>query len=44
VSVALNYFRLTIAGEEVVEVDAKNLVRKVGGVDQMAKIRNAIGL
>lgn len=44
VSVALNYFRLTIAGEEVVEVDAKNLVRKVGGVDQMAEIRNAIGL
>ena len=44
VSVALNYFRLTIAGEEVVEVDAKNLVRKVGGIDQMAEIRNAIGL
>jgi P2 family phage contractile tail tube protein len=44
VSVALNYFKLSIAGEEVVEVDAKNLVRRVGGVDQMAEIRNAIGL
>ncbi|MDR3358288.1 MAG: phage major tail tube protein [Desulfovibrio sp.] len=30
--------------EEVVEVDAKNLVRKVGGVDQMTGIRNATGL
>jgi P2 family phage contractile tail tube protein len=44
ISVAVNYFKLTIAGEEVVEVDAKNLVRRVGGVDQMAEIRNAIGL
>jgi len=44
VSAALNYFRLTIAGEEVVEVDARNLVRKVGGIDQMVEIRNAIGL
>ena len=44
VSAALNYFKLTIAGEEVVEVDAKNLVRKVGGVDQMSEIRKAIGL
>ena len=44
VSAALNYFKLTIAGEEVVEVDAKNLVRKVGGVDQMSEIRKAVGL
>jgi P2 family phage contractile tail tube protein len=44
VSAALNYFKLTIAGEEVVEVDAKNLMRRVGGVDQMAEIRNAVGL
>jgi P2 family phage contractile tail tube protein len=44
VSMAVNYFKLTIAGEEVAEVDAKNLVRRVGGVDQMAEIRNAIGL
>ena len=44
VSMALNYFKLTIAGEEVVEVDAKNLVRKVGGIDQMAEIRKAVGL
>lgn len=44
VSVAVNYFKLSIAGQEVVEVDAKNLVRKVGGKDQMAGIRDALGL
>jgi hypothetical protein len=44
VSVAASYYKLTIDGQEVVEVDAINLVRKVGGVDQMAAIRTAIGL
>lgn len=44
VAVAVNYFKLTIAGQEIVEIDAINLVRKVGGVDQMADIRNAIGM
>lgn len=44
VSVAVNYCKLTIDGEEVLEVDAKNLIRKLGGVDQMARIRDAIGL
>lgn len=44
VSVAVSYFKLNIAGQEVVEVDAKNLVRKVGGVDQMAGIRDALGM
>ena len=44
VAVAVNYFKLTIAGQEIVEIDAINLVRKVGGVDQMADIRSAIGM
>lgn len=44
VSVAASYYKLTIDGQEVVEVDAINLVRKVGGVDQMEAIRAAIGL
>lgn len=44
VSVAASYYKLTIDGQEVVEVDAINLVRKVGGVDQMNAIRAAIGL
>ena len=44
VAVAVSYFKLTIAGQEIVEIDAINLVRKVGGTDQMADIRNAIGM
>ncbi len=44
VAVAVNYFKLAIAGQEIVEIDAINLVRKVGGVDQMADIRSAIGM
>lgn len=44
VMVAASYYKLTIDGQEVVEVDAINLVRKVGGVDQMNAIRAAIGL
>lgn len=44
VSVAASYYKLTIDGQELIEIDAINLVRKVGGVDQMAKVRQAIGL
>jgi P2 family phage contractile tail tube protein len=36
--------KLAIDGEELIEIDAINLVRKVGGVDQMARIRQAIGV
>ena len=42
--VAAHYYKLTVADEELVEIDAVNLVRKVGGVDQMAEIRAAIGV
>ena len=44
VMLTASYYKLTIDGQEVVEVDAINLVRKVGGVDQMNAIRAAIGL
>lgn len=44
VSVAANYYKLAIDGQELVEIDAVNLMRKVGGVDQMAAIRAAIGV
>jgi P2 family phage contractile tail tube protein len=44
VSVAANYYKLTLAEEELIEIDAINLVRKIGGTDQMAGIRTAIGL
>lgn len=43
-SVAVLYYKLAIGGEELVEIDAQNLVRTVGGKDQMASIRSAIGM
>ena len=42
--VAASYYKLAIDGQELIEIDAINLVRKVGGVDQMARIRQAIGV
>ncbi len=44
VQVALSYYKLTMDGDNLVEVDAKNLVRKIGDKDQMESIRAAIGL
>jgi hypothetical protein len=44
ISVIANYYKLSIDGDELIEVDAVNLVRKVGGKDQMASIRSAIGI
>lgn len=43
VMVATRYYKLSIDGQELVEIDAVNLVRKVGGTDQMDAIRAAIG-
>lgn len=44
VRVAASYYKLTIDDEELIEIDAINLVRKVGGADQMEAIRAAIGV
>lgn len=44
VSVASSYYKLSIDNEELIEIDAINLVRRVGGVDQMQAIRAAIGI
>lgn len=43
-TVTANYYKLSIDGTAVVEIDAINLVRTINGVDQMAKIRSDIGL
>lgn len=41
---AASYFRLTIGGEDLVEIDAINMVRRINGVDQLEGQRTAIGL
>ena len=43
-SVALRYFKLTIAGQELVEIDKVNMIRKIGGQDQLQSIRQALGV
>lgn len=37
-----NYYKETVAGDVVHEIDVKNMVRIVNGVDQLAGIREAI--
>ena len=40
----VRYYRLEIDGAEVFELDLVNAIRRVGGVDQLAEIRRAMGL
>jgi len=41
---SLRYYKLTIGGRELVEIDKVNMIRKINGVDQLATIRTAIGV
>jgi P2 family phage contractile tail tube protein len=42
--VGLRYYKLTIGGRELIEIDKVNMIRKIGGLDQLATIRQAIGV
>jgi P2 family phage contractile tail tube protein len=44
INAALTYYKLTVDGEELVEIDAINMIRIINGVDQLAGQRQAIGL
>lgn len=41
---SVNYYKLTVAGAVVYEIDVENMVRIIGGVDQLAGIRSDIGM
>lgn len=41
---AVNYYRLNVGGEDVIEIDVLNMKRVIGGVDQLAGIRSDIGI
>lgn len=43
-SVACRYYSLDIGGNRIIEVDIDNMTRVIDGNDQMAEIREAIGL
>lgn len=40
----LSYYKLTIDGQEVIEIDLTNMVERVNGVDMLAEQRQAVGL
>ncbi|WP_319778453.1 phage major tail tube protein [Maridesulfovibrio sp.] len=44
VAIAIRYYKVTIAGSEVVEIDPVNIIRKIGGVDQLETERSALGI
>lgn len=44
VTTEISYYKLTINGEEVIEIDAVAMIEKVNGTDLLAKQRRAIGL
>lgn len=41
---SLRYFKLTVGGRELVEIDKVNMIRRIDGVDQLETIRTAIGV
>ncbi len=40
----VDYYRIAHNGTDVVEIDIERGIRKIGGVDQMAELRTAMGL
>jgi len=44
ISTQSTYFKLTIDGKELIEVDTVNMVEIVNGVDRLAEHRSALGL
>lgn len=41
---SLSYYKLTINGSDLVEIDLVNFIEKVGGVDRLAEHRRNLGL
>ena len=44
ITMALTYYKLTIDGEVIYEIDVPNMVRIIGGTDSLAAARAAIGV
>lgn len=42
--ITARYYKLNINGEDLIEIDAENMVRVINGVDQLASVRSAIGV
>lgn len=44
VTTVASYYKLTVNGEEVIELDFVNMIEKINGNDLLASLRNALGL
>jgi uncharacterized protein len=44
VSTSCSYYKLSVNGETLVEIDLINMIEKVNGADLLSELRNAIGL
>jgi hypothetical protein len=44
ITTTLSYYKLTIAGEDIVEIDVTNMVERVRGTDRLEEHRQNIGL
>lgn len=44
VTTTLSYYKLTINGEDVIEIDVLGMIEKVNGVDRLADQRTALGI
>ena len=43
-AISCTYYELTINGKTIYEIDVPNMVRKIGGVDQLLRQRLALGI
>lgn len=43
-TIEVNYIKVTVAGEDLLEIDKYNFICSISGVDYMADIREALGL
>jgi len=41
---SVRYYKLRIADEDIIEIDIDNMIRKIRGIDELASIRDAIGM
>jgi P2 family phage contractile tail tube protein len=44
IMMALRYYKITHGGDVVHEIDIPNMVRTIGGVDQLSAVRSALGI
>lgn len=43
-TIEVNYIKVSVAGEDLLEIDKYNFICNIAGVDYMAEIREALGL